>query len=69
MAETHLSIDVANIKFRKLERRNNYTPPKSFLELISFYNTLLSQKRGQIDNQIGRYQTGLGILAETKTQV
>lgn len=69
MAETHLSIDVANIKFRKLERRNNYTTPKSFLELISFYNTLLSQKRGQIDNQIGRYQTGLGILAETKTQV
>lgn len=41
MAETHLSIDAANDKFRKFERRNNYTTPKSFLELISFYKTLL----------------------------
>lgn len=41
MAETHLSIDVANDKFRKFERRNNYTTPKSFLELISFYKSLL----------------------------
>jgi dynein heavy chain len=69
MAETHLSIDVANNKFRKLERRNNYTTPKSFLELISFYKTLLDQKRGQIDKQINRYKLGLQILAETKTKV
>lgn len=69
MAETHLSIDVANAKFRKLERRNNYTTPKSFLELISFYKTLLDQKRGQIDKQINRYQLGLQILAETKNKV
>lgn len=69
MAETHMSIDVANIKFRKLERRNNYTTPKSFLELISFYKTLLDQKRGQIDKQINRYQLGLQILAETKSKV
>lgn len=41
MAETHLSIDEANEKFRKYERRNNYTTPKSFLELISFYKSLL----------------------------
>jgi len=37
MAEVHLSIDVANDNFRKLERRHNYTTPKSFLELIEFY--------------------------------
>jgi len=37
MADVHLSIDVANEKFRKLERRFNYTTPKSFLELIDFY--------------------------------
>lgn len=41
MAETHLSIDAANEKFRKYERRNNYTTPKSYLELISFYKALL----------------------------
>ena len=69
MAETHLSIDVANEKFRKLEGRNNYTTPKSFLELISFYKTLLEDKKGQIDRQIKRYTLGLQILAETKSKV
>jgi hypothetical protein len=49
MAETHLSIDVANEKFRKLERRNNYTTPKSFLELISFYKTYCwKTKKGKL---------------------
>ena len=69
MAETHGSIDEANVIFRKLERRNNYTTPKSFLELISFYKTLLEEKRGQIDKQIKRYLLGLQILAETKSKV
>ena len=69
MAETHLSIDIANEKFRKFERRNNYTTPKSFLELISFYKTLLDDKKGQIDRQIKRYTLGLQILADTKDKV
>jgi dynein heavy chain len=45
MAEVHLSIDKANDKYLKLERRYNYTTPKSFLELIDFYKTLLKEKR------------------------
>ena len=69
MAETHLSIDVANDKFRKFERRNNYTTPKSFLELISFYKQLLDEKRGFVERQIKRYTLGLQILDETKTKV
>lgn len=52
-----------------MERRNNYTTPKSFLELISFYKTLLEDKKGQIDRQIKRYTLGLQILAETKSKV
>jgi len=44
MATIHESIDEANEKFRKLERRNNYTTPKSFLELIEFYKKLLVEK-------------------------
>lgn len=69
MAETHLSIDVANDKFRKFERRNNYTTPKSFLELISFYKSLLDEKRGFVEKQIKRYTLGLQILDETKSKV
>lgn len=69
MAETHLSIDAANEKFRKFERRNNYTTPKSFLELISFYKALLDEKRGFVEKQIKRYTLGLQILDETKSKV
>ena len=42
MAEVHLSIDYANMKYLKNERRFNYTTPKSFLELIDFYKSLLA---------------------------
>lgn len=50
MSEVHLSIDEANDIFRKLERRNNYTTPKSFLELIDFYKKIISDKRTYIEN-------------------
>jgi len=45
MAEVHCSIDVANKKYLKLERRFNYTTPKSFLELIDFYKKLFNEKK------------------------
>jgi dynein heavy chain len=41
MSYIHLSIDEANAKYLALERRNNYTTPTSFLELIKFYKSLL----------------------------
>jgi len=41
MSEVHLSIDVANAKFLKIERRHNYTTPKSFLEFKDYYKVLL----------------------------
>lgn len=56
MAEVHLSIDYANMKYLKNERRFNYTTPKSFLELIDFYKSLLTMNRALIDRKIQRYQ-------------
>lgn len=49
MAECHSSIDDANATFLRLERRYNYTTPKSFLELIDFYKKILGEKRDFID--------------------
>ena len=37
--------------------------------MISFYKTLLDDKKGQIDRQIKRYTLGLQILADTKDKV
>jgi dynein heavy chain len=65
MAEFHVSIDEANLKFLKLERRHNYTTPKSFLELISFYKQVLGEKKNTIIKAIERYELGLTILKET----
>ena len=48
MANIHLSIDDANKEFKERERRFNYTTPTSFLELINFYKTLLTEKRDKI---------------------
>lgn len=69
MAEVHTSIDEANIRFLKYERRYNYTTPKSFLELINFYKKVLSEKRDSINVLINNYEMGLKILAETKMKV
>lgn len=49
MADCHTSIDEANAAFLRLERRYNYTTPKSFLELIDFYKKILGEKRDFID--------------------
>lgn len=59
MASVHGSIDEANIRFLKQQRRFNYTTPKSFLELITFYKNILEDKRGNIVRSIARYEQGL----------
>jgi dynein heavy chain len=63
MATVHSSIDDANVLFLKEARRHNYTTPKSFLELISFYQNIFSVKRGNIEMNIQRFDQGLMILA------
>ncbi|XP_026191394.1 dynein beta chain, ciliary [Cyclospora cayetanensis] len=69
MANVHLSIDVANEKFLRHERRHNYTTPKSFLELIAFYKQFLNRKRAEADQSIERLQKGLTTLRETTAEV
>jgi len=69
MAFVHLRIGEANEEFRRRERRNNYTTPTSFLELINFYKLLLGQKRDKITDQIKRLEVGLDTMAGTTAQV
>ena len=46
-------------KFRQAERRHVYTTPKSYLELLKLYQTLLLSKRTEADNNISRLANGL----------
>lgn len=69
MAFVHLSIAEANTQFRLQQRRNNYTTPTSFLELIKFYINLLTDKTSKIDDQIDRLSNGLNIMNSTTEKV
>jgi dynein heavy chain len=65
MAFVHISIHSANKEFRAQCRRNNYTTPTSFLELIKFYKSLLNTKTAKINDQIDRLSNGLNIMTAT----
>eukprot|EP00117_Sycon_ciliatum_P034773 scpid14216/ scgid26472/ Dynein beta chain, flagellar outer arm len=69
MAFVHLSIGEANERFKRLERRNNYTTPTSYLELINFYKALLGSKQEIINDSISRLETGLETMVATTVQV
>lgn len=69
MATVHMSISEANDDYLEQERRFNYTTPTSFLELISFYRKLLTEKRDKITDQINRLEIGLQTMDSTTEQV
>jgi dynein heavy chain len=69
MAFVHISIGAANNQFRLQTRRNNYTTPTSFLELIKFYRNLLNSKTSRINDQIERLSNGLNIMNSTTEKV
>lgn len=69
MAEAHEGIKVTNELFKQMERRYNYTTPKSFLELIEFYKKLLGEKRESIAFQTEELKCGLATLQDTQTRV
>jgi len=69
MSYVHLSIGEANKEFLATERRNNYTTPTSFLELINFYKLLLAKKQDKITDQISRLEIGLNTMQSTTDKV
>jgi len=69
IAEIHLSIDHANHRFLVEDRRFNYTTPKSFLELITFYMKMLSDKQEQVSFNSDRLERGLLIMEQVQEKV
>lgn len=51
------------------EKRFIYTTPKSFLELIKLYTTMVTKKRENLEKSKERYETGLIKLVETEERV
>jgi dynein heavy chain len=47
------------------ERRNVYTTPKSFLELIKLFRTMYEKKKGDLQDNKEKYELGVVKLTET----
>ena len=53
----------------RLGKRHVYTTPKSYLELIKLYSTLLEEKRGDSASAVERLDNGLTKLRQTSESV
>jgi len=69
IAEVHSSVEQENERFRREERRNNYTTPKMFLGLIDLYQALLEKNVKEAETKIDNFERGLSIMAATKSKV
>lgn len=69
MAEVHLSVTEASVEYKKRESRYNYVTPTSYLELIQFYKSLLSDTKSNQKRMIDRLDVGLRTLDKTAKDV
>uniref|UniRef100_A0A3B5KZ59 Dynein, axonemal, heavy chain 9 n=1 Tax=Xiphophorus couchianus TaxID=32473 RepID=A0A3B5KZ59_9TELE len=69
MAYVHTSVNQTSTEYLANERRYNYTTPKSFLEQIKLYRSLLGQKSKDLTAKMERLENGLQKLSSTSAQV
>ncbi|XP_051791984.1 LOW QUALITY PROTEIN: dynein axonemal heavy chain 11 [Erpetoichthys calabaricus] len=69
MAYVHSSVNQASEKYCQNEKRYNYTTPKSFLEQIDLYKSLLRKKRRELSQRMERLVSGIQKLKTTASQV
>lgn len=65
----HQSVEEKVIRFKDEFRRISYVTPTSFLELLSMYKKVLSDKRKENDFAINRLSKGLTVLKEAAVEV
>lgn len=69
MAYVHTTVNEMSKVYLATERRYNYTTPKTFLEQIKLYQSLLARKRMELVAKIERLENGLMKLQSTASQV
>ncbi|XP_030817712.1 dynein heavy chain 17, axonemal [Camarhynchus parvulus] len=69
MSFVHTSSKEMSKIYLAVERRYNYTTPKTFLEQIKLYQNLLADKRSNLSSSIDRLEKGLMKLRSTASQV
>lgn len=69
IAEVHLSVTEMSQRYFDTQKRYNYVTPKSFLEMLSFYRSLLEEKRTSLHQNLTRLGGGLETLRSTAHDV
>ena len=69
MAFVHETTGQAATRFRDMLRRHVYSTPKSFLELIGLYKSLLQKKRDELRGNRERLESGVDKIAQASAQV
>nr|XP_031541762.1 dynein heavy chain 17, axonemal [Vicugna pacos] len=69
MSHVHTTVNEMSKVYLATERRYNYTTPKTFLEQIKLYQSLLAKKRMELVAKIERLENGLMKLQSTASQV
>ncbi|XP_051721899.1 dynein axonemal heavy chain 11 [Ctenopharyngodon idella] len=69
MAHAHTSVKQVSKHYCRNERRHNYSTPKSFLEQLRLYESLLEKRERELHLRHGRLQSGLQKLKTTASQV
>uniref|UniRef100_A0A8C8ZVZ0 Dynein axonemal heavy chain 9 n=1 Tax=Prolemur simus TaxID=1328070 RepID=A0A8C8ZVZ0_PROSS len=69
MAFVHTSVNQTSQSYLSNEQRHNYTTPKSFLEFIRLYQTLLHRNGKELKSKTERLESGLLKLHSTSAQV
>lgn len=62
-------VDEFSDRIMQQERRPVYTTPKSFLELILLFKSMLAKQKGELENQKDQYETGVIKLTVTGEEV
>ena len=65
----HKSVEKESIIFKEELKRNNYVTPKSFLEQLSLYKTILRLKKKELKMGIQRFKNGLDKLFQANEEV
>lgn len=65
----HKSVESASIRYLQELRRHNYVTPKSYLELLNMYISILKEKKSDLKKQTDRLKGGLGKLIDANEQV
>ena len=69
MAFVHTSVNRTSQSYLSNEQRYNYTTPKSFLEFIRLYQSLLRRNGRELRSKMERLENGLLKLHSTSAQV